>query len=595
MMSASYLSAGTSSFSEFLTSAAPDLLPGAGGLSVPSGFARELPHGTTIVAAAFDGGVVMAGDRRATAGNMISQRDIEKVFRSDEYSCIGISGVAGIGIDLVRLFQVELEHYEKIEGRALSLEGKANRLAGMVRANLGGAMQGLVVVPIFAGYDTDEGVGRIFSYDVAGGRYEEHRFHSIGSGSVFARGSLKKLYTDGMDGRRCRHGLHAGAVRRRRRRLRHRWSRHDQADLPDRDDRDRGRLPAAERGGSGLLRAIRRRTTGCQNPTARPPCHGACRVPASSQPRPARPTQVREAPAVSMPFYVSPEQAMKDKADYARKGIARGRSGVVIQFDAGILFVAPNPSRALHKISEIYDRIAFAAVGRYNEYEILRKAGVRYADMTGYQYDRQDVTARGLANWYAQTLGTIFTDSPKPFEVEIVVAEVAEAAAEDQIYRITFDGSVNDEHGYVAMGGQAETIATVLKEHYADGMTLSGALTAAIAGLGAQANGDRIEITAGQLEVAVLDRSRDHRTFRRLTGARLENLLTEVDMVPPVAATPDAAPQPAPAQGKSKKAAGVRESATSAQQEQQEQQAKQADAAEDPGADTAGPGGEPAG
>jgi proteasome alpha subunit len=228
-----------------------------------------------------------------------------------------------------------------------------------------------------------------------------------------------------------------------------------------------------------------------------------------------------------MPFYVSPEQAMKDKADYARKGIARGRSGVVIQYDAGILFVAPNPSRALHKISEIYDRIAFAAVGRYNEYEILRKAGVRYADMTGYQYDRQDVTARGLANWYAQTLGTIFTDSPKPFEVEIVVAEVAEAPPEDQIYRITFDGSVNDEHGYVAMGGQAEAIATVLKEHYADNMTLSGALAAAIAGLAAQANGDRMEVTAAQLEVAVLDRSRDHRTFRRVTGARLESLLAE--------------------------------------------------------------------
>jgi len=228
-----------------------------------------------------------------------------------------------------------------------------------------------------------------------------------------------------------------------------------------------------------------------------------------------------------MPFYVSPEQAMKDKADYARKGIARGRSGVVIQYDAGILFVAPNPSRALHKISEIYDRIAFAAVGRYNEYEILRKAGVRYADMTGYQYDRQDVTARGLANWYAQTLGTIFTDSPKPFEVEIVVAEVAEAPAEDQIYRITFDGSVNDEHGYVAMGGQAEAIATVLKEQYADNLTLHGALAAAIAGLGAQANGDKMEIAATQLEVAVLDRSRDHRTFRRLTGARLESLLAE--------------------------------------------------------------------
>ena len=229
-----------------------------------------------------------------------------------------------------------------------------------------------------------------------------------------------------------------------------------------------------------------------------------------------------------MPFYVSPEQAMKDKADYARKGIARGRSGVVIQYDAGILFVAPNPSRALHKISEIYDRIAFAAVGRYNEYEILRKAGVRYADLTGYQYDRQDVTARGLANWYAQTLGTIFTDSPKPFEVEIVVAEVAEAAAEDQLYRITFDGSVNDEHGYVAMGGQAEAIATVLKDQYAESMTLAGALAAAIAGLTAQANGDRMDMSASQLEVAVLDRTRDHRTFRRVTGARLEGLLAEV-------------------------------------------------------------------
>jgi proteasome beta subunit len=199
LIATAYLRAGTSSFSEFLTSTAPELLPGAGGVSVPSGLARELPHGTTIVAAAFNGGVVMAGDRRATAGNMISQRDIEKVYRSDEFSCIGIAGVAGIGIDLVRLYQVELEHYEKLEGRVLSLEGKANRLAGIVRANLGGAMQGLVVVPLFAGYDTDEGVGRIFSYDVAGGRYEEQRFYSIGSGSVFARGSLKKLYTDGME------------------------------------------------------------------------------------------------------------------------------------------------------------------------------------------------------------------------------------------------------------------------------------------------------------------------------------------------------------------------------------------------------------
>jgi proteasome beta subunit len=215
LLASAYLKAGTSSFSEFLTSTAPELLPGAGGLSVPNSLASQLPHGTTIVSAAFNGGVVMAGDRRATAGNMISQRDIEKVFRSDEFSCIGIAGVAGIGIDLVKLFQVELEHYEKLEGRVLSLEGKANRLAGMVRANLGGAMQGLVVVPIFAGYDTDEGVGRIFSFDVAGGRYEEQRHFSIGSGSVFARGALKKLYTDGMEPAAamlaCMHALYDAA------------------------------------------------------------------------------------------------------------------------------------------------------------------------------------------------------------------------------------------------------------------------------------------------------------------------------------------------------------------------------------------------
>ena len=160
-----------------------------------------------------------------------------------------------------------------------------------------------------------------------------------------------------------------------------------------------------------------------------------------------------------MPFYVSPEQAMKDKADYARKGIARGRNSVVLQYDEGILFVAPNPSGALHKISEIYDRIAFAAVGRYNEYENLRVAGVRYADTRGYQYDRADVTARGLANWYAQVLGTIFTESTKPYEVEIVVAAVGESPVSDQMYRITFDGSVADEHGFVAMGGQADQVA----------------------------------------------------------------------------------------------------------------------------------------
>src|SRR3979409_381531 len=184
-----------------------------------------------------------------------------------------------------------------------------------------------------------------------------------------------------------------------------------------------------------------------------------------------------------MPFYVSPEQAMKDKADYARKGIARGRSGVVIQYDGGILFVAPNPPSALHKISEIYDRIAFAAVGRYNEYEALRKAGITYADVTGYQFDRRDVTARALANWYAQTLGTIYTESQKPYEVELVVAEVGDTPADDQIYRITFAGSVSDEPGFVAFGGQADQVAAALKERFSDGMTLEEALEAALEAL----------------------------------------------------------------------------------------------------------------
>jgi proteasome beta subunit len=159
---------------------------------------RDLPHATTIVAAICDGGVVLAGDRRATAGNMIAKRDVEKVFRSDEFSGMGYAGTGSVGIEFVRLFQVELEHYEKMEGRSLSLEGKANRLAFMVRGNLGAAMQGLVVVPLFVGYDEDRGQGRIFSYDVAGGPYEEHRFYSIGSGSLFARGAMKKLYADGM-------------------------------------------------------------------------------------------------------------------------------------------------------------------------------------------------------------------------------------------------------------------------------------------------------------------------------------------------------------------------------------------------------------
>ena len=190
-----YLTPGSSSFSDFLADIAPDLLPGR--RTLPPGSAAELaPHGTTIVAATFPGGVVMAGDRRATMGNVIAQRDIEKVFPADEFSAVGIAGTAGLAVEMVKLFQLELEHYEKIEGAVLSLEGKANRLSTMIRNNLGMALQGLAVVPLFAGYDTDRAKGRIFSYDVTGGRSEEQGFAATGSGSVFARGSIKKLYRE---------------------------------------------------------------------------------------------------------------------------------------------------------------------------------------------------------------------------------------------------------------------------------------------------------------------------------------------------------------------------------------------------------------
>ena len=246
-----------------------------------------------------------------------------------------------------------------------------------------------------------------------------------------------------------------------------------------------------------------------------------------------------------MPFYVSPEQQMRDKSDYARKGVGRSRSSVVLQYAGGILMATPNASTVLHKISEIYDRIAFAAVGRYNEYEVLRKAGVTYADLTGYSFDRGDVTARGLANWYAQQLGTSFTESMKPYEVEIVVAEVGARPDDDQIYRISWDGSVSDEPGFVAFGGQADQVSAALKEAFSDNMSLTEALGAALtaltappaatpAGSGTAAsaastagNGTPTELTASQLEIAILDRARAHRTFRRLQGPRLEELIAE--------------------------------------------------------------------
>lgn len=232
---------------------------------------------------------------------------------------------------------------------------------------------------------------------------------------------------------------------------------------------------------------------------------------------------------MTMPMYASAEQIMRDKTEYARKGIARGRSVVVMTYGAGVLMVAENASSSLHKVGEIYDRIGFAAVGRYNEFENLRQAGIRYADTRGFSYDRRDVTARGLANAFAQTLGAIFSEQLKPFEVEVCVAEVGRSADDDELYRLTFDGSVVDEPSFIAMGGQADVVTSALKDDYQEGLDLAAAIGLCVRGLGAAGadNGTSRAIPAKNLEVAVLERDRPGRTFRRITGSALEQLVAQ--------------------------------------------------------------------
>ncbi|GGM38937.1 proteasome subunit alpha [Promicromonospora citrea] len=294
---------------------------------------------------------------------------------------------------------------------------------------------------------------------------------------------------------------------------------------------------------------------------------------------------------MNMPFYVSPEQLMKDRADFARKGIARGRSVVVLAYAGGIAFATENPSRALHKISEIYDRIGFAAVGKYNEFENLRVAGVRYADMRGYSYDRSDVTARGLANAYAQTLGTVFITESKPLEVEIVVAEVGAQPADDQIYRLTYDGTVADEHGFVVMGGQAEQLGRKVKEGWREDLSLGEALRLAVAALGSGEGGTPRTIEAAQLEVAVLERDRPRRAFRRLTGQVLADLLA--DGGAPAADAPAGDVKPVPEGGPPERSAGTPDDrpADGATAEATGQQADQpTDEPGAPGADEPGEG-----
>lgn len=226
---------------------------------------------------------------------------------------------------------------------------------------------------------------------------------------------------------------------------------------------------------------------------------------------------------MSQQFYVSPEQLMKDRAEFARKGIARGRSVVVLRYDEGIVLIAENPSSTLHKIAEIYDRIGFAAVGKYNEFETLRQAGVRYADLRGYSYDRADVTARGLTNAYAQTLAGVFTTESKPFEVEIVVAELGVTAAGDRLYRLSYDGSVADENEHVAIGGQADAISAQLS-----GVHTADRPLPAVFALGVQAlsPAEGPQIPVASIEAAVLDRTTgSHRTFRRLDDTAMGELL----------------------------------------------------------------------
>ena len=229
-------------------------------------------------------------------------------------------------------------------------------------------------------------------------------------------------------------------------------------------------------------------------------------------------------------FYVSPEQLMKDRADFARKGIARGRSVVVVSCEDGIALVAENPSPSLHKIGEIYDKIAFAAVGKYNEFESLRQAGVRYADVRGYSYDREDVTARGLASVYAQSLGAVFTAEQKPFEVELAVAEVGASQDQDHLYRLTFDGSIADEHGFIVMGGQADKVSGAVETGWQRDLSFAGAIRLAVKGLAT--DNETPDLPAKALEVAVLDRVSEssrgtRRAFRRLTDADVMDLLAE--------------------------------------------------------------------
>ncbi|BBZ04089.1 proteasome subunit alpha [Mycolicibacterium chitae] len=235
---------------------------------------------------------------------------------------------------------------------------------------------------------------------------------------------------------------------------------------------------------------------------------------------------------MSFPYFISPEQAMRERSELARKGIARGRSVIVLAYADGVLFVAENPSRSLQKVSELYDRIGFAAVGRFNEFDNLRRGGIQFADTRGYAYDRRDVTGRQLANVYANTLGSIFTEQAKPYEVELCVAEVAHfgESKAPELYRITYDGSIADEPHFVVMGGTTDPIIAALKDSYIENAALGDAVQTAVHALQAtEGDGEPRVLGPATLEVAVLEATKPRRAFRRITGAALEALLPQQD------------------------------------------------------------------
>ncbi len=342
----------------------------------------------------------MAGDRRATEGHAIAHRAMDKVFPADRYSAVAIAGAAGPAVEMVRLFQTQLEHYEKVEGVVLSLEGKANQLSQMVREHLPMAMQGLAVVPLFAGYDLARGTGRIFTYDVTGGHYEESEYNATGSGGRDARTTIKLGYRRGL-ARDEAVELAIEAL----------YEAADEDSATGGPDLVRGIYPlVATVDGRGLLPGARRRGGGAvRGPHRAPTGGGRSRREGGGHDHAVlrRPRAGHEGPG-----RVRPE-------GHRPGPVARGH-----HLRPGHRHRGRQPSRSLHKISEIYDRIAFAGVGKYNEFDQLRVAGIRHADTKGYAYSREDVEARSLANLYAQYLGQVFTHEMKPLEVELLVAEL---------------------------------------------------------------------------------------------------------------------------------------------------------------------------